>query len=265
MKPDISEFSYGYALTEALIWDARLPVVGAPIFPSLIDEGRSGGYDVGLQFQGFLLFLQFKLSHFMTRGTAFEAKQGLMDIPFYRMHLRPARHSRQHAMLLDLEATGEIVFYAAPKFHLPSELNAAYLTRTMIQRSFFIRPTTIGPLPDEWDHHVSFRDGFPVYLCSEPKKVRGEENSETAFKELHDIIEHNGYKKYDSAVLNKIADQMLSIILRYQISLRRATFDPEHIHKLKDMKPVEKLRYLSRTYFDCEPVVVKPRTSKEGR
>lgn len=264
MKPDISEFSYGYALTEALIWDTGLPITAAPILPSLIEEGQSGGYDVGIQFNGLLLFLQFKLSHFMTRGTAFETQQGLLDIPFYRMHLRPARHSRQHAMLLDLEATGEIVFYAAPKFHLPSELNTAYLSRSMIQRSFFIRPSTIGLLPDEWDHHVSFRDGFPVYFCSEPTKVRGEENSETAFKELHDIIEHNGYKKYDAPALDKLSEQMLSIILRHQISLRRATFGAEYSHKLKkDMKPIEKLRYLSRTYFDCEPVVVTARTKRE--
>jgi hypothetical protein len=262
MKPDISEFSYGYALTEAFIFDANLPVVGAPIFPSLIEEGRSGGYDVGIQFQGLLLFLQFKLSHFMTRGTADETKRGLLDIPFYRMHLRPARHSRQHDMLLDLEATGEIALYAAPKFHLPAELNTAYLTRTMIQQSLFIRPSAIGPLPDDRDHHVSFRDGYPIYFCSEPKKIRGEENSETALKELHDIIQHNEYKKYDSAVLNEIADQMLSIILRHQISLRRATFSPEYSHKLKDMKPIEKLRYLSRTYFDCEPILMKPRQTE---
>jgi len=263
MKPDISEFSYGYALTEALIWDTRLPVVGAPIFPSLIEEGQSGGFDVGIQFNGLLLFLQFKLSHFMTRGTAFEAKQGFIDVPFYRMHLRPARHSRQHAMLLDLEAAGEIVFYAAPKFHLPSELNTAYLSRNMIQRSFFIRPSTIGPLPDEWDHHISFRDGYPVYLCSEPRKVRGEESSEIALKELHDIIEHNGYRQYDTEVLAKINDQMISIIFDQQTSMKREMLDTEYRHKLKEMKPIEKLRYLSRTYFDCEPVVVKARTKLE--
>lgn len=263
MKPDISEFSYGYALTEALIWDTGLPVVGAPIFPSLIEEGQSGGYDVGIQFNGLLLFLQFKLAHFMTRGTAFEAKQGLMDIPFYRMHLRPAKHSRQHAMLLDLETAGEIVLYAAPKFHLPSELNAAYLTRTMIQRSFFIRPSTIGPLPDEWDHHVSFRDGYPVYLCSEPRKVRGEEKGEAALKELHDIIEHNGDRQYDAEALAKITEQMIQIIFEHQTSMKRDMLDAEYRRKLKDMKPVEKLRYLSRIYFDCEPVMVKARSKRE--
>lgn len=263
MKPDISEFSYGYALTEALIWDTSLPVLGAPVFPSLIQEGQpGGGYDVRISFSGILVFLQFKLADCMKSQMSFEAKNNILPTPFYRMHLRPRRHSRQHAMLLDLEATREIVLYAAPKFYLSSELNTAYLSRTMIQRSLFIRPSAIGPLPDDRDHHVSFREGYPVYLCSEPKKIRGEEHSESSLKELHDIIEHNEYKKYDSAVLSKTADQMLSIILRHQISLRRATFDNEHIHKLKDMKPVEKLSYLSRTYFDCEPVVLKARTTR---
>ena len=82
MKPDISEFSYGYALTEAFVWDTGLPVIGAPFFPSLIQEGQSGGYDVAVSFSGLLLFLQFKLSHLMTRRTAFETKQGYIAIPF---------------------------------------------------------------------------------------------------------------------------------------------------------------------------------------
>lgn len=260
MNPDISEFSYGYALTDAFIWDTGLPVAGAPIFPSLIEEGQSGGYDVSIQFQGLLLFLQFKLSHFMKRGTAYETKQGYIDVPFYRMYLRPTKHSRQHLMLLDLEAGGEIVFYAAPKFHLPSELNTVYLSRTIIQRSFFIRPSTIGELPDEWAHHISFRDGAPVYLCSKPTKIREEENSETSLKEFHDELEHKGYKKYDEAIIGKLNEQMLSIVLKHQIARRPATFSPENIQKLRDMNPVEKLRYLSRTYFNCEPIVIKART-----
>lgn len=141
MKPDISEFSYGYALTESLIWDSSLPIVGAPIFPSLIQEGRpGGGYDVALPFNGLLLFLQFKLSEYMKSRGVIEAKKGLINPPFYRMHLRPHRHSRQHDMLLELEAAGNTVFYVAPKFHRPSELSEAYLNRTMIQQSLWWTP-----------------------------------------------------------------------------------------------------------------------------
>jgi len=36
MKPDISEFSYGYAITEELIHVQSTPVVAAPVFPTQI-------------------------------------------------------------------------------------------------------------------------------------------------------------------------------------------------------------------------------------
>src|SRR5262249_39334530 len=47
-----------------------------------------------------------KLAHCMVRNNASEARDGTLAVPYYRMHLRPARHSDQHEMLLDLERTG---------------------------------------------------------------------------------------------------------------------------------------------------------------
>jgi len=38
MTPEISEFSYGFALTNELVGWA--PVAAAPLFPSLIEEGK---------------------------------------------------------------------------------------------------------------------------------------------------------------------------------------------------------------------------------
>jgi hypothetical protein len=43
------------------------------------------------------------------------------------MYIRPARHSEQHEMLLDLENDGNEVYYSAPAFHKPEEFNDAYL------------------------------------------------------------------------------------------------------------------------------------------
>ena len=98
MHPDISEFSYGYALTESLVAAAGHRIRAAPVFPSLIDEGRpGGGYDVHIPFAGFPLFLQFKLSHKMVRASAEEVKQGLLSNPFYRFHLRPTRGRPEQA------------------------------------------------------------------------------------------------------------------------------------------------------------------------
>jgi hypothetical protein len=148
MKPDISEFSYGYALTDELIHWHGTSLTAAPVFPSLYQEGQTGGgYDVMLQRPGLPLFLQFKLSDCMIRSSAQEVQDGLFNVPYYRMHIRPARHSEQHEMLLDLESRGNEVYYLAPAFHTPEELNDSYLTHQVRARSLWLRPSIIGPLP----------------------------------------------------------------------------------------------------------------------
>jgi hypothetical protein len=69
----ISEFSYGYALTEELANGSLGQLIAAHVFPSLIQEGRAGGgYDVQLPFRGRPLFLQFKLSDSMRTSRARE-------------------------------------------------------------------------------------------------------------------------------------------------------------------------------------------------
>jgi hypothetical protein len=145
VRPDISEFSFGYAVTEALADRWRPLLTAAPAFPSLLQEGLpGGGYDVKLERRGIPIFLQFKLSDCMVRSTAVEVQQGLLATPFYRMHVRPARHSDQHQMLCDLEATGATVRYVAPLFHLTAEFNDAYLSGRILERAIFLRPSAIG-------------------------------------------------------------------------------------------------------------------------
>ncbi len=51
MKPEMSEFSYGFAFTNELITAPGAHVVAAPEFPSLQKEGKpGGGYDVKIPF-----------------------------------------------------------------------------------------------------------------------------------------------------------------------------------------------------------------------
>jgi hypothetical protein len=134
MKPDISEFSYGFALTNELIDRYKLRSAGAPEFPSLYKEGKSGGYDVKLA--GILVFLQFKLSDCMVKSSAGESD--LLKVPYYRMHLRPLRHSAQHDLLLALERDDEnLVYYAAPEFHKPNELSLAFTARSVSEKTAF--------------------------------------------------------------------------------------------------------------------------------
>lgn len=136
MKPMISEFSYGYTLTEELASGILGPIVGAPIFPSLYQEGQpGGGYDLELPREGAPLFLQFKLSHYLKRSNANE--WNYFSSAYYRMHLRPPLYSDQHELLIELEQSGNEVYYVAPMFHRAEELNDAYTTRNVFNRSVF--------------------------------------------------------------------------------------------------------------------------------
>ena len=101
MIPEISEVSYGFALTNELVgW---LPVRAAPIFPSLIEEGKEGGgYDVKFDLPGLPLYLQFKRADCMERRSAHEHAQ-FVKMPFYRFKITEANKSNQHKMLLGLD------------------------------------------------------------------------------------------------------------------------------------------------------------------
>ncbi len=168
MRPEFSEFSFGYALTEALVNGQQH--LFRPIFPTQRQE-RRGGYDLRLDQPGRPIFLQFKLCHGMTRRSARECfYHGLpLAIPFLRMPLMPSRLSPHHGLLVELESRGESVLYAAPRFFRDEHFAAYYGNRVILSHSAFIPPSAIGALPDDADHHVSFSpDARHGWFLSEP-------------------------------------------------------------------------------------------------
>ena len=172
--PEISEFSYGFALTNELVRWAELSA--APIFPSLIEEGGpGGGYDVKLDRPGAPLYLQFKRSECMFRRSAREwrgvdAVGGALALPYYRFAITEALKSDQHELLLALDISPNLVFYAAPRFHEMGEINAAWRAAAVSARSIFVAPSAVGSL-DEARHSVAF-DGARSWICSEPRPVQ---------------------------------------------------------------------------------------------
>jgi hypothetical protein len=171
VKSLISEFSYGFALTHELVI-ALGSLSAAPIFPSLIEEGRSGGgYDVKLEAPGIPLFLQFKRSDCMMLRNAREIRAGApLGVPFYRCEITGKGDSNQHEMLIELDQAPNHVFYAAPMFHQKGEFDAAFLSGNVRTRSFFVRPRSIGSFADNGAHHLSF-DGTRCIVMSEPKEI----------------------------------------------------------------------------------------------
>ncbi len=252
MHPDISEFSYGYAVTEAFVSGNAGKITAAPAFPSLLEEGRSGGgYDVRIERNGIPTFFQFKLSDCMVRATAYEARAGLLDPPFYRFHLRPTRTSQQRGLLLALERRGNSVFYVAPMFYLRDELNRAYFNRTVLAQSVFIRPSDIGDLPDDEPHHVAFSQPRPWYVLSEPVRMNKPVDIAGFNRTVQSVLREKGRDALSQSSLRQLAEVMLSVLheedQRWSVSVREMqTFD----------NPLRTIAYLSRTFFGCELLIV---------
>lgn len=178
MKPEFSEFTYGFSLVNEL--DKALSCTAVPIFPSLLEEGKEGGgYDVRLLYKkGKILNLQFKLSDWMKMRSAREYKISghSLFLPYYRFEITSERISEQHSLLLSLENIEPLTFYAAPVFHLSDEINAHWSSDSVTQNSVFVKPSSIGTLHDPTPHRVCF-DAASIakeqaYFFSEPKEIK---------------------------------------------------------------------------------------------
>jgi hypothetical protein len=260
MKPDFSEFSYGYALTEELANKYRSSLAGAPIFPSLYQEGQmGGGYDVQLPIEGFPIFLQFKLSDKLERKNAKEFKKGLLNLPFYRMHIRPKKHSNQHNLLLDLERAGNTVFYIAPQFHLPEELNKHYLNRSIVANSAAFSPSAIGEMLDDDEHYVVFESGgYFGYRCSDEAIKIKKLNLSDGFYSVLNLIGKRSIR-FDESTLPDLANEILLILEKTEslIELAQATNDLTGIEKIVSTKSAfESISYMTRTFFDSAFLII---------
>lgn len=179
MISEITEFSYGFALTNEIVgWR---PVSAAPMFPSLIEEGRAGGgYDVRLSYPGVALYLQFKRSDCMMRANARQVSRYNLplNLPYYRFKLAETGRSHQHRMLLSLDEGPDPVFYVAPRFHTLAEIDGKWSLGQVAAESIFVRPSDIGEL-DSNSHEVAY-DNSQAWLCSEPERIE--------FLNAHEVI-----------------------------------------------------------------------------
>lgn len=177
MTPEISEFSYGFALTNELVGWASLRA--APVFPSLVEEGKKGGgYDVYLDIPGIPLYLQFKRADCMVRSNAWEIRDynTPLSVPFYRFKITESGKSNQHELLRELDDGNNEVFYAAPRFHRLSEINSAWAANNVASNSIYISPNTIGALDSE-SHHIAY-DTSGAFLCSTPREIHFQTTSD---------------------------------------------------------------------------------------
>lgn len=255
MKPNISEFSYGYAITEELVHWQGINVTAAPVFPSLYQEGQQGGgWDVMLTRPGIPLFLQFKLSDCMSRRSAYECQEGWFLPSFYRMHIRPARFSSQHEMLLDLEKAGNEVYYSAPAFHEPWELNEAYLKHDVKNRSIWIRPSWIGDLPDNWEHHVAFQQPGGKRFCSESRLIEDKADFNSFSARILSSLKTRGAFSLKKQYLYEVSEHITNIS-RKRRDIPVGVYETTK-KETEQLTPLERIAFYSSMFLGVQLFII---------
>lgn len=252
MKPRLTEFSYGFCLTNEFVnrRGVRPPPV-APFFPSLYWEGLpGGGYDVRI---GSAFFLQFKLCEELKKATAREARRGLLDPPFFRFSLHRRDLSQQHQLLVDLESVQRNrVYYVAPAFSDVGSLDAAFAARQVIDRSAFFSPADIGPLPDDSEHRISFRPGDQHgWFMSEPKRVNLY-SGEQVLNRAHEALATDDAPTA-SDWLRRLYDDMVEVLREHRVNVQFGELGSEATFDWPDGTPAEllRIRYLATVWFGC--------------
>lgn len=259
MTPEISEFSYGFAFTHELITQANSTLVAAPIFPTQNQEGASGGgYDVHLEFPGFPLFIQFKRADCMKRRSAKEHKQGLnLDQPFYRLRITERSRSDQHDLLLHLDVGANEVFYVAPLFHSVQELTHSYLSQTVTEKSFCIRPRDIGQL-DNQAHHVAF-DAHRFYVCSDEPRALKATRARDLPEHLSSLLKRDS-RPFRAGPLDEALEAIESAIRDSGAHSRPEAMPPKApVPESEERRKLQKLADLSLGYFGAQLFIVQPK------
>lgn len=249
MKRKISEFSYGFVLTHELVHVYDCWQVASTVLRTKPKKGKKQA-EVGLALRGHPLFLQFKLSEFMQRRSAAEAK--IAGLPYFRFALPRRSQSNQHRLLIELEQRGHTVFYVAPLFHEAASLNSAFFDREIVTQSVFVKPSEIGELPDSRVHRVVYSRNAPdVLFCSKARKldsaIRGAEFAEA----LRRMTAEREPQLLDDNFFEQLAVQMLTIF-----SPNRKMFG-EMSREQVEMHAATFASYIAKTFFDCELLIVR--------
>jgi hypothetical protein len=254
VDPDLSEFSYGFALTSELVARHGLKRAGAPHFATQLAEAKpGGGWDMKLP--ALPVYLQFKRSDRMVRNTASHADK-FPRLPFFRMHLRKRSQSKQHQLLLDLETRGGHVFYCAPGFTTSEELSDAYIRDLVTQRSLFVKPSSIGPLADNKSHHIAFQLPSPAFFCSEPISIERIDLDAFIAQTLHPRAAVAAEQSPEEFFID-VARQLLEI---YESHEKLSPARRQALRMLQQRRePAEYAGLIARTLFDVD-LLVLPRS-----
>lgn len=251
VRANFSEFSYGFAVTHRLV--NSLPgVQSAPEFPSLRDEA-SLGYDLRLQYPGFPIYLQFKLSDWLSRPTARE--WAWHQEPYYRVPITPRMRSDQHNLLKGLVDAGEdAVYYVAPLFHTLDDFNAAYAGDQIVSRSAWFRLQDLPRLSDDEEHCITLTrsSGF-VWHTSGGERFPHDVSGSSVLTTIRSHFEADALRPIDEEFFQVLRAKLISVLTQNNISGLpiRSIDHPSISDALRD------IRFLLTTYYCMEMLILR--------
>ena len=257
MKPQFSEFSYGFAYTDALI--RRIGgISAAPVFPSLRDEATKG-WDVRLNYPGFPVFLQFKLSDRLERTNA--KYWPYYRKPYFRIDITPLTRSRQHNLLKKLADSGVgRVSYEAPLFYQTREFDDAYISGKIIDRSISIPVSRLDYLTDNEAHYITFvGPSNPSWHTDEQNLedmlIEGDCSAQQVYEGIHDMFNQVNIQIRDAEYFTELRSTLVNI-LSSTLNYIDSTFSTSRAidHQMDDplSRVMWDIRYLLPTYFGLE-------------
>lgn len=205
MKPEITDTAYIMALTFELVTQHNFLTLGAPTLPSL---RREVIYKPEMNVGGVLVFMQYKLGDHIV-GTGSSLKD-LWGIPYYRFPVDPGKKTKRHALLMELEGMGKLVYYAAPEFHTTGGLYESLMGEKVLENSTFWSPAGIGTVTEKARNTIAYKRNAQ-YGILEPGRIRVERvhKGQALLNALAEHAASHPAEHYDEEKLTVLGDQML--------------------------------------------------------
>lgn len=177
-KAEFNESTYAQSVTAEIVdWLRNEKTLsGKPVLPSLSDEADLG-YDLSIPARWGMLYIQYKLSEYMTRSHAREYRYICAD--YYRFTVKTDRTLNgniQHNALCALEGmmrkTNGLVVYMAPCFITDADFDSFFLEGTVLDNSVYARPLHLGEVKEGSLHRYAYTGLHDVRPFSEPLPER---------------------------------------------------------------------------------------------
>jgi hypothetical protein len=150
------------------------------------------------------------------------------------------------------------VYYIAPAFTRPDELNTAFLSRSVRQQSFWVKPSDVGPLPDPDDHHVSFEPSGRWAFFSEPKILESKRDFEAVATHLRMRLAERGSADLAPENLETLAESIAEIAQkRHDIPGRQQSASKEAV---RQAEPLERIAYYASVFLESQLFIVQDRS-----